>query len=389
MTPITTTDALAAFCSEMARADYITIDTEFMRESSFWPKLCLVQIAGPHRAAAIDPLAPDIDLAPLDALVLDPGVLKVFHAGRQDIEIFFHRTGQMPQPIFDTQIAAMVCGFGESVGYETLASRLAGARIDKSSRFTDWARRPLTERQIDYAMADVTHLRAVYEALKRQLERNGRLGWLAEEMAALTDPATYGSAPEDAWMRFKIRSTSPRFLNVLREVAAWREREAQGRDLPRGWVLKDEAVLEIAAHQPRDVEALARVRGLSRGSAEGWQGRGVLAAVERGLAIPPEDAPKPPDRTPPPPGLGPLVDLLRVLLKMRCEENGVAQKLVASSADLEAIAADDAAEVPALTGWRRTLFGEDALELKAGRLAIGVKGRKARLVRLGDDKARG
>jgi ribonuclease D len=382
MTPISTTEALAAFCSRLEGADFITIDTEFLRENTFWPKLCLVQIAGPQEAAAIDPLAPGIDLAPLDALVCDERLLKVFHAGRQDIEIFLQRTGRVPSPLFDTQVAAMVCGFGDSVGYETLATRLAGARIDKTSRFTDWSRRPLTERQIEYAMADVTHLRPVYLALKRQLEKSGRAEWLREEMADLANPANYVSVPEDAWMRFKPRSTTPRFLNVLREVAAWREREAQARDLPRGWILKDEPVLEIAAHHPRDVEALARVRGLSRGSAEGWQGRGILEAVERGMAMPPDQAPKLADRPMMPPGLAPVVDLLRVLLKLRCEENDVAQKLVASANDLEAIAMDDNAPVPALHGWRRTIFGEDALALKQGRIAIGVQGRRTKLVRL-------
>jgi ribonuclease D len=382
MTTITTTEALADFCSRLEGADFIAIDTEFLRENTFWPKLCLVQVAGPDEAAAIDPLAPGIDLAPLDALVCDERILKVFHAGRQDIEIFLQRTGRVPAPLFDTQVAAMVCGFGDSVGYETLATKLAGARIDKSSRFTDWSRRPLTERQIDYAMADVVHLRPVYLALKRQLEKSGRAEWLREEMDDLADPSNYVSVPEDAWQRFKPRSTTPRFLNVLREVAAWREREAQARDLPRGWILKDEPVLEIAAHHPRDIEALARVRGLSRGSAEGWQGRGILEAVERGMALPPEAAPPLADRPMMPPGLAPVVDLLRVLLKLRCEENDVAQKLVASAGDLEAIAMDDDAAVPALHGWRRGIFGEDALALKQGRIAIGVQGRKTKLVRL-------
>lgn len=382
MTLITTTEDLDAFCRRLRNADYITVDTEFMREKTFWPKLCLVQIAGPEEAAAVDPLAEGIDLAPLFELLDDPDVLKVFHAARQDVEIFHHLTGRIPAPLFDTQVAAMVCGFGESVGYETLISKLAGARVDKSSRFTDWSHRPLTERQLAYALSDVTHLRPAYEKLRRRLAKTGRAHWLAEEMAVLTDPATYTVEPEAAWRRLKVRTDKPRFLAVLRELAAWREREAQRKDLPRSRVLRDEALLEIASHAPTTVDDLARTRGLGRSVAEGRWGGELLGAVQRGLDLPLDQCPTTEPRVEPPPGLAPIVELLRVLLKMKCDDEQVAPKLVASAGDLEAIAADDEAAVPALKGWRRELFGEDALALKHGRLALAIREKRVRIVPL-------
>lgn len=380
MTLITTTDALAAFCRSLSGTDYITVDTEFLREKTYWPQLCLVQVAGPAEAVAIDPLAEGIDLAPLVEVMDDPSILKVFHAARQDVEIFHHMTGRVPYPLFDTQVAAMVCGFGDSVGYETLVTKLAGARIDKSSRFTDWSHRPLTERQLTYALSDVTHLRPAYEKLRRRLDRTGRAQWLEEEMAVLTDPATYTTDPETAWQRLKVRSNKPRFLGVLKELTAWREREAQRRDLPRNRVLRDETLLEIAAHAPADVEELARTRGLGRGFAEGWQGNEVLAAIQRANDVPDADLPRVEPRDEPPPGTGPVVEMLRVLLKMKCDDQHVASKLVASAADLEAIAADDAASVPALHGWRREMFGKDALALKHGRIALAVVDGRVRIV---------
>lgn len=380
MTLITTTEELDAFCRRMKGSDYITIDTEFMREKTFWPKLCLVQIAGEDEAAAVDPLAEGIDLAPLFDLLDDPGVLKVFHAARQDVEIFHHLTGRIPTPLFDTQVAAMVCGFGESVGYETLIAKLAGARVDKSSRFTDWSNRPLTERQLAYALSDVTHLRPAYEKLRRRLAKTGRAHWLDEEIGVLTDPATYQVEPEEAWRRLKVRSDKPRFLAILRELAAWREREAQRKDVPRSRVLRDEALLEIASHAPSTVDDLARTRGLGRSVAEGRWGQELLAAVQRGRDLPPEEGPAVEPRVEPPPGLAPIVELLRVLLKMKCEDQQVATKLVANAGDLEAIAADDEAPVPALKGWRRELFGEDALALKHGRLALAIRGKRVRMV---------
>ena len=380
MTPISDTDSLATLCDRLADADYIAVDTEFIREKTYWPALCLVQVAGPGEAVAIDPLADGIDLQPLLSLMNDPAVLKVFHSARQDVEIFHALTGRVPAPLFDTQIAAMVCGFGESVAYDTLVARLAKVRIDKSSRFTDWSRRPLTERQLAYALADVVHLRTVYDALRQMLDETGRQPWIDEEMARLTAPETYAAPPEDAWRRLKTRSHDPRFLAVLREIAAWREREAQRRNLPRGRVLRDEAVLEIAAHTPATAEDLARTRGLSRSMADGRLGAEVLAAVRRGRDVPKEERPTAPERPGAPAGLGPLIDLLKVLLKMVAEESGVAQRLIASTSDLEAIADDDAAEVPPLAGWRRSLFGERALALKHGRIALAADGRRIRLI---------
>jgi len=384
MPMITDTASLAAFCQRLKSAAFVTVDTEFMREKTYWPILCLVQLGGPDEARAIDPLAPGIDLSPLFELMADPAVVKVFHAARQDIEIFLHISGAVPTPLFDTQVAAMVCGFGDSVSYETLASQLAKARIDKSMRFTDWSIRPLTDRQVRYALDDVTHLRLAYEKLIRKLERNGRLPWLDEEMAQLTDPNTYRVDPETAWRRLKPRSNSPRFLAVLKELAAWREREAQERDLPRQRVLRDETLTEIAANHPADTNDLARTRGIGKGLVEGKMGQAILDAVRAGMALPEADCPPPPDRIELPKGLGPVVDLLKVLLKMKCDEHGVASKLVASSADIDALAADDNADIPALRGWRRDLFGDDALRLKHGRVGMGfcTDGRRLRLIPL-------
>jgi ribonuclease D len=382
MTLLADSDALAAFCRRQAAAQFITVDTEFMRDRTFWPILCLVQIAGPEEAAAIDPLAPGIDLGPLFALMADRGVLKVFHAARQDIEIFVKLAGEVPAPLFDTQVAAMVCGFGEAASYETLASRLAGAAIDKSSRFTDWAQRPLTERQLRYAMADVVPLRAVYEKLAARLEKTGRASWLDEEMATLTDPETYRLDPAEAWRRLKLRSGNRRMLALARALAEWRETTAQQRDLPRSRVLRDESLLEIASHAPRSAAELARSRGLGKGFAEGKFGSEILAVIERVMATPESQYPPPPPRRDPPQGIGPLVDLLRVVLKLRAEENEVAPRLIADAEDLELLAADDHAPVKALGGWRLEIFGRDALDLKHGRLALTAAGKRTKLVRL-------
>src|SRR5881398_1724513 len=382
MSLITDSDAVAAFCARQKGAEFVTIDTEFMRERTFWPILCVVQVAGPGEAIAIDALAEDIDLKPLLALMSDPNTLKVFHAARQDLEIFFQLSGEVPHPIFDTQVAAMVCGFGDAVSYETLVKRLAGASLDKASRFTDWAHRPLTERQIHYALADVVHLRTVYDRLQHVLAENGRAGWFAEEMANLVDPAIYRSDPAEAWRRFRLRGRADqRFLGVLRALAAWRETAAQQRDLPRGRIMRDEAVLEIAAHAPKTIAALARTRSLGKGVAEGKLGRDILDAVEQGLKDP-NPPPAHAGKAELPPGLGPLIELLRVLLKQRCEDYHVAQKLVASADDLEAIAADDDAPVRALSGWRREIFGKDALALKHGQLALTAGRNRIELVPL-------
>ena len=380
MQMITGTDALSAFCERLAAGPYITLDTEFMRETTYWPRLCLVQIAGPEEEAVVDPLADGVSLEPLDRLLADRSTVKVFHAARQDIEIFYNRTGTVPTPIFDTQIAAMVCGFGESVAYETLARKLAKVQIDKSSRFTDWSRRPLTQRQLQYALADVTHLRVIYNKLTRRLERTDRTSWLAGEMDVLTATETYALEPSLAWRRIKTRTNKPRFLAVLREIAAWREVEARRRDVPRNRVVRDEALLEIAAEPANDAQRLARVRGLNRGFAEGRLGQSLLKAVAHGVATPTEQCPVVAKREPLPPGLGPVVELLKVLLKMKCEAHHVAQKLVCSVADLERIAADDDVTVSALQGWRREIFGNDALALKQGRLALAARDGKVALV---------
>lgn len=381
MTVITDTEALERFCERQRGAEFVAVDTEFMRERTYWPILCLVQVAGPEEAAAIDALAPGIGLAPLLALMADQRTLKVFHAGRQDIEIFFNLSRKVPAPIFDTQIAAMVCGFGDAVSYETLVSKLARASLDKSSRFTDWSHRPLTERQVRYALADVVHLRTAYEKLQQRLAANKRSSWFAEEMAELSDPETYRNEPYEAWRRFRLRGRfDRRFYGVLRELAAWREMAARQRNLPRNRIMRDEAVLEIAAHAPATIDALARTRSLGKGVAGGKLGSEILEAVRRGYTE--KAAYEPPEavRTQPPAGLGPIIELLRVLLKQRCEDHEVAQKLVASAEDLETIAADDSAPVKALAGWRREIFGNDALALKHGKLALTVRQNRISLV---------
>jgi ribonuclease D len=370
---ITTTDELAAFCKSLADAEFVAVDTEFMRERTYWPKLCLAQVAGPDEAAAIDALAEGIDLSPLDELMGNPKVLKVFHAARQDLEIFYLRMNKVPGPLFDTQVAAMVCGHGEAASYETLATKLAKARIDKSSRFTDWARRPLSERQITYAISDVTHLRVVYEALKRQLEKSGRLNWITEEMAVLNDPGTYRADPEQAWRRLKPRGASPRLLGTLKEVAAWRERTAQRIDIPRQRLLRDEQLLEIASHSPKTVEELALTRGLGRGFAEGWQGREILEAIEKARKLPEAQLPtreRPPEQLRAPSA---VVDLLRTLLRLKAEQAGVAARLVASADEIDRLASGKR-DVHVLQGWRNEIFGKDALALIEGRVALALDG---------------
>jgi len=376
---ITTTDELAAFCKPLGDAEFIAVDTEFMRERTYWPKLCLAQVAGPDEAAAIDALAEGIDLSPLDELMANPKVLKVFHAARQDLEIFYLRMNKVPEPLFDTQVAAMVCGHGEAASYESLATKLAKARIDKSSRFTDWSRRPLSERQITYAISDVTHLRVVYGHLRRQLEKSGRLDWITEEMAVLNDPATYRADPEQAWRRLKPRGASPRLLGTLKEVAAWRERTAQRIDIPRQRLLRDEQLLEIASHAPKTVEELALTRGLGRGFAEGWQGREILEAIEKARKMPEAQLPsreRPPEQLRAPSA---VVDLLRTLLRLKAEEAGVAARLVASADEIDRLAAGKR-DVHVLHGWRNEIFGNDAVALLEGRLALSLKGDHAQLI---------
>lgn len=376
---VSNTPELISACRRLRAADYVAVDTEFIRDNTYWPRLCLVQVADEAGAIAIDPLGKDLDLKPFLELLTDESVLKVFHAARQDVEIF-HLLGAMPAPLFDTQLAAMVCGFGDAAGYETLVKRLLGHAVDKSSRLSDWSRRPLSERQIRYALDDVVHLRGVYAELARRLRDSGRERWLAEELALLTDPETYANPPEEAWRRIRSRSAKPRHMAVLRELAAWRERAAQARDRPRNRVLRDEALAEIAAHPPRSAADLKRMRGLPKGLPTRADGETIARIVADVMALPEGDLPKPEARSRPNKGKAPLVELLKVLLKAKCEEHGVAPKLVATGDDLERIAAGDKHGIPSLTGWRRGLFGEDALRLTRGEVALTADSRGIRLI---------
>lgn len=371
MNLISSTDALAAACTRLATHPFVTVDTEFMRETTYYPKLCLIQMASTDEAVLVDPLADGIDLAPFVALMADPSVVKVFHSARQDLEIVWNEGELIPSPLFDTQVAAMVCGYGDSVSYEQLANDLAKARIDKSSRFTDWSRRPLSEAQLAYALSDVTHLIPVYLSLKVQLDATDRTAWLEEEMAILTSPDTYRADPANAWRRLSGRLRKAKEVAVLMEVAAWREREAQSRDVPRGRVMKDDALIDLAVSQPRTSEALGRLRSIPNGFERSRPASEVIAAVERGLARDLRDI-ELPDRPRGRGAAGATVDLLKVLLKAIAEQEGVAPKIIATVDDLEAIAEDDAADVGPLKGWRRKLFGEAALDLKHGRLALSM-----------------
>jgi ribonuclease D len=373
MNLITRNEELADACVRLAKAPYVAVDTEFMREQTFWPKLCLVQIAADGTDVLIDSLAPGLDLTPLFDLMVNEKVLKVFHSARQDIEIVHHLASVIPHPIFDTQVAAMVCGFGEAVSYSMLVKRLLNRNLDKTSRFTDWSRRPLSERQLTYAIGDVTHLRDLYPKLKAQLDQSERASWLNEEMAVLTDPATYELHPEQAWRRLKMRIKTPKALAVLMELAAWREREAQTQDVPRARILKDEALYDIASQTPRTQEDLGSLRTLHNGFARSMRGRAVLEAVARGLERDPKTIPPIERGEPMPPEAQAVVDLLRVLLKARAGSHGVAPKLIATSDELEEIARSDDTDAPVLRGWRRKLFGDDALALKRGELALVIK----------------
>ena len=377
MITIKTTEGLHAFCERAARAPYVTVDTEFLRERTYYSRLCLVQLAIPGEAeedaVLVDPLSKELSLEPLYALFREPGVVKVFHAARQDLEIFYIEGGVIPEPLFDTQVAAMVAGFGEQVGYETLVRKIAKSSLDKSSRFTDWSRRPLTEAQKKYALADVTHLRVIYEHLKAELEKSGRQSWVEEELDVLTDPETYIIEPEDAWKRVKTRTNSGRFLAIVRELAKFREAYAQSRNVPRSRVMKDDALLELASTKPATEKDLSRSRLLLREARKGEIAEGILAAIKAGMETPPEDQPAP-DRSRDKLQVNPaLSDLLRVLLKAKSEQLGVAQKLIATSADLDEIAAG-MRDGAALKGWRRKAFGEDALRLCEGKLALRANG---------------
>ena len=384
MNLITTTDALARFCEAAKATPYVTVDTEFRRERTYWSKLCLIQMALPGKtgeAVLVDPLAEGLSLDPLYDLFRHEGTVKVFHAARQDLEIFWVEGKVFPSPLFDTQVAAMVCGFGEQVGYETLVKKIAKQPLDKTSRFTDWSQRPLSEAQLTYALADVTHLRVIYESLARQIETSGRQKWVAEELAVLTDPATYTVDPAEDWARVKTRTNSGKFLAIVRELARFREAYAQGRNIPRSRVFKDDALLELASTRPTNVEELGRSRLLLREARKGEIADGILAAVQAGLATKPEDMPKP-DLSREQMQVNPaLADLLRVLLKAKSESVGVAAKLIASAGDLDALAAGER-DLPALNGWRAEVFGDDAMRLCRGEIALSAKGNDVTVVRL-------
>ncbi len=385
MKTLTTTQELADFCAQARTHPYVTLDTEFLRERTYYSKLCLIQMAMPgtddSNAVLVDPLAGDMSLEPLYDLFRDTSVVKVFHAARQDLEIFWVDAQVFPEPLFDTQVAAMVCGFGEQVGYETLVRKIANKPVDKTSRFTDWSRRPLSDAQKTYALADVTHLRQIYEFLAAKLEETGRARWVAEELQILTNPYTYDIAPAEAWRRIRTRTNSPRFLAIVRELAAFRESYAQSRDIPRSRVYKDDALVELASTKPKTMEDLGRSRLLLREARRGDIADGILAAVAAGLACPQDELPEP-DRSREKLQVNPaLADLLRVLLKAKTESAGVAAKLIAPSADLDAIAAG-LRDVPALTGWRHEVFGEDALRLCDGKIALTAKGSAIKIVPL-------
>lgn len=373
MQVITDTNDLEAFCERLAKHDFITVDTEFMREKTYYAKLCLIQAASEDEAAIIDPLAEGLDLAPFLALLANERVLKVFHAARQDLEIFFQLMGKVPAPLFDSQVAAMACGYGDQIGYEPLVRQVTGGEVDKGSRFTDWSRRPLSQKQLVYALGDVTHLVDVYLKLRDVLDQSGRGEWVAEEMEALADPSLYRTEPAEAYQRLKLRGIRQKDVGIIMALAAWREREAQERDLPRARVLKDEAIFEVARAAPGDEEALGRLRTIPQGFERSASGKAILQAVAAGMAIDKADLPKTTAGRRGQPAPADVVDLLKVLLKRQSEKHGVAPKLLATSGDLEAIALSDKADVPAMKGWRRKVFGDLALRLKAGDVAMTLQ----------------
>ena len=380
MNVITKQADLETAIATLKQSSFVTVDTEFIRETTFWPELCLIQMASPDAAYLIDPLAPKIDLAPFFALMADETVVKVFHAARQDIEIMVHRGDLVPHPVFDTQVAAMVCGFGDSVSYDQLVQKICNVQIDKSSRFTDWRQRPLTTKQLEYALADVTYLRDIYLHLKAELERENRAHWLNEEMDVLTSRETYELHPDDAWKRLKMRVRKPIDLAIMQKVAAWREREARSRNVPRGRVLKDDAIYEIAQQRPESVEALGKLRAIPRGWERSAAGQGVIEAVHEALAIPRDELPKVPRPAQQPEGTGAAAELLKVLLRIVAEEQGVAPKVLATADEIDRIAGEgENADVPAMHGWRREAFGDKALKLINGELAIRFEKKRIRV----------
>ena len=370
MQPITTSHELAALCDRLKTAEFVTVDTEFLRDSSYYSKLCLIQIADDEGASAIDPLAEGLDLAPFFDLMANENVIKVLHACRQDLEIFVNMVNQLPTPIFDTQVAAMVCGFGDSVGYETLVNKITGGQLDKSARYTDWSKRPLTDTQLTYALGDVTYLRTIYRKLKSELEKTGRESWVEEEMAPYKETSLYTVEPKEAWKRLKVRTNKPRFLGLLRCLAEWREIVAQQRDIPRNRVAKDETLFEIAAHPPKDANQLDRLRGVPNGFGRSRAGKSLMEALAVGLELPESELPHL-ARAKPRPATPPMADLLKVLLKIKCEQARVAARMVASAQELEQWAAEpDKTDLRAFHGWRDDIFGKDARKLMAGDLAL-------------------
>ncbi|WP_262695264.1 ribonuclease D [Kordiimonas aquimaris] len=383
--PITTTSELIKLCDRLKTAEFVTVDTEFLRDNTYYSKLCLIQIADDEDASAIDPLAEGIDLAPFFDLMANENVVKVLHACRQDLEIFVNMVGQLPRPIFDTQVAAMVCGFGDSVGYETLVNKLTGGQLDKSARYTDWSKRPLSDTQLSYAIGDVTYLRDIYRKLKSELEKTGRESWVAEEIAPLTEVGLYTIEPKEAWKRLKVRTNKPRFLGILQSLAEWREVEAQERDIPRNRVAKDEVLFEIAAHPPKDTSGLDKIRGVPNGFGRSRSGKNLMDALDRGRNIPDDDLPQI-ARAKPRPATPPMADLLKVLLKIKCEQARVATRMIANASELEAWAAEpEKIDLRAFHGWRNDIFGKDARKLMAGNLALTANRGNIEVVELEDE----
>lgn len=374
MTIITDTDTLTAYCDKLSSAEFFTIDTEFLRNKTYYPKLCLIQMALPGEdPVAVDPLSKGLDLKPLYKVLANEKVLKVFHAARQDLEIFYHEMGSVPTPIFDTQVAAMVSGYGDQIGYHNLVNKICNYNIDKGPQYTDWSRRPLSDKQLSYALGDVTHLRDVYLSLSKELEERGRLDWGRQEMRILCADETYENADELAWQRIKLRTDQPKVLSVLREIAAWREAEAKSKDVPRNRIIRDESLADIAIHPPENAKELARMRGVSKDFAEGRYGQQMLKAVKKGLAVPKSEAPIREKVKPFPRELQPVLEMLKMLLRIQASEHDVAAKLLADTQDLQALAMDDKADIPAMRGWRHEIFGKEALALKHGKLKLSLK----------------
>lgn len=369
--------SLQALCDKLSSEPFITIDTEFLRDKTYYPKLCLIQVAAPEGdPTAIDPLADNLNLAPLFDLLENENVLKVFHAARQDLEIFYNLTGKVPHPIFDTQVAAMVCGFGDSIGYMNLVNSICNVTLDKGAQFTDWSRRPLSDKQLSYALDDVTYLRDVYRQLSNILEKRERSNWAKQEMDILTSPNTYDNPPEQSWKRIKIKSHKPRILAVLREIAAWREIEAQRRDVPRPRVIRDETLAAIAIHPPKSIADLRKIRNMPGDITDNRLGKQLLEAVQRGLDCPNDQCPQPIKKQHMPSDLVPVVEMLKMLLRIQASEHDVAARLIADIKDLETLAQDDNADIPALKGWRYEVFGKDALDMKSGKITLGLSKNK-------------